>query len=83
VAKVTAGTTGRHPDPRQGRKGAAVKRDDAGGDDDQRPDPSRSDRLKFVEVGLQITALYLAYRKDEAATIAVTALIEIIRLMRR
>ena len=66
-----------------------MSNEDAAGDDDRRPDRSGSDQpklrafLRFAEIGLQITTVYFTYRNDEAATITVTALIEIIRLMRR
>jgi hypothetical protein len=63
--------------------------DAAAGDDNRRPDPSRSDEpeppepWRFVELGLQIAGLYFAYRQQEAATFVVTALLETIRSMRR
>jgi hypothetical protein len=63
--------------------------DDAEADNDREPAGSRStapepqDPLRFAEIGLQILGLYFSYKNDEAATFAVTALIEIIRLVRR
>jgi hypothetical protein len=61
----------------------------AAGDDNRRPDPSRSDEpeppdpWRFVELGLQIAGLYFAYKHQGAATFTVTALLETIRSMRR
>jgi hypothetical protein len=65
-----------------------MKSEDAAGDE-KRPDGSGSDEresqepLRLLEIGLRVATLYSAYRHDEAATMTATALIEIIRLMRR
>jgi hypothetical protein len=64
----------------------------AAGDDNRRPNPSRSDEpeppeppepWRFVELGLQIAGLYFVYKHQVAATFMVTALLETIRSMRR
>ncbi|MEV6303081.1 hypothetical protein AB0M02_26950 [Actinoplanes sp. NPDC051861] len=61
---------------------AAEDNSKSGRADADPPEPSWN-RWRILETGLQLASLYFAYKNDEAATFAVTAIIQITQLFRR